>query len=217
MRSHGVEVGHRRYMLPLEIAGSFSDRRVYAHPLVLPIVETLLGGSSVINSGGTVCALPDAVAQHIHLDHPPLFPESRISQLLPCYAITLFIPLVNCDERVGTTAVWLGSHRQASGARLDAFDQRDAFLPYLEIGSLYMLDYRVVHRGTANVGNVPRPICYIVYTRPWFTDVIKFQRHARLRITSAALTRVPADVRRLFASFTATPAAPLTQIAAPWH
>ena len=40
--------------------------------------------------------------------------DAGISSLLPAYALTVVVPLIDMDECHGTTAVWPGSHRWTS-------------------------------------------------------------------------------------------------------
>src|SRR5262249_2871394 len=60
------------------------------------------------------CSLPSALAQHRHSEGGDLFPLAGIDKLLPAAAITVGIPLLEMNEVHGTTAVWLGTHRDVS-------------------------------------------------------------------------------------------------------
>jgi hypothetical protein len=67
-------------------------------------------------------------------------------------------------------------------------------------GDVGVIDYRVCHGGTANVGLEPRPILYIVYSRPWFRDSENFSEIPPLRVSAQELANIPAEYRSLFAS-----------------
>ena len=41
-------------------------------------------------------------------------------------------------------------------------------------GDIIVFDYRVVHRGRANVGDVTRPVLYLTHSRSWFRDAQNF-------------------------------------------
>ncbi len=197
-----LEVGERRYLVTVDISGSFNDPRVYANPSVFPIVDAVLGGDAVLDSFGVVCALPHAPAQHVHVDHPglPMFDDDE-SQL-PCYAVTVVLPLVDLDDpSVGSTAVWLGSHQQPWDEKRD--DSR-RYIPRGKLGSAFLWDYRVAHGGTVHESDAPRPILYFVYTRSWFNDVVNFRKQPKLVISDDELSKVPEDLRRLFARRVAT-------------
>jgi ectoine hydroxylase-related dioxygenase (phytanoyl-CoA dioxygenase family) len=185
-------------MITVDLAAPFSDPRVYANPFFFPVVNDLLGGAAVLSSFGAVCALPGAPAQHIHVDHPPLFEETGLAPLLPCHAVTVVLPLVDLDAASGATAVWPGSHREVAPVATTERAQDEAFVPQTRLGSMYMMDYRLVHRGTANSSDHPRAILYAVYTRPWFSDASNFQTQPGLRMSSEDLAAVPDAFRTLF-------------------
>ena len=193
-----LRVGDKRYMITVDLAAPFSDPRLYANPFFFPVVNDLLGQAAVLSSFGAVCALPGAAAQHIHVDHPPLFEETNLAPLLPCHAVTVVLPLVDLDAAAGATAVWPGSHREASPIAPTERTQDAAFVPETRLGSMYMMDYRLVHGGTANRSQHPRPILYAVYTRPWFSDASNFLTQPGLRMSSEDLAAVPEAFRTLF-------------------
>jgi hypothetical protein len=45
---------------------------------------------------------------------------------------------------------------------------------------------------------VARPLIYIGYVRPWFTDTINFRKQARINIDPADLPKIPEAYRPLF-------------------
>ena len=63
-----------------------------------------------------------------------------------------------------------------------------------------MMDYRVIHGGLPNEGEVERPILYLVYGRPWFRDGYNFSDQPAIDITSEQLAKLPDEHRHLFAS-----------------
>src|SRR5207249_117779 len=102
--------------------------------------------------------------------------DAPINTMLPAVAITVGIPLLEMNELHGTTALWLGTHRDASrsNALRDASQnstfQEEGIEPIVREGSCILWDFRLVHGGTANRGAVPRPLLYMTYCRPWFLD-----------------------------------------------
>jgi hypothetical protein len=198
MRESSLRVGHRRLMITVEVSGVFNDPFLYANPFCFPVIDALLGGRAVLQSVGSVCAFPGSDAQHVHVDHPHLFDEPGVTESLPCYALTWVIPLGDLDPDVGTTAVWLGTHRELPKASPDEFRYEEAYLPETKAGSVYLMDYRLVHGGTANRSGRPRPILYLVYARPWFTDFANFSSQPKIVIPAAELSRIPGELRRLF-------------------
>jgi hypothetical protein len=191
-------VGHKRDIVAVDLAGPFNDPGVYANPFVFPIVDDVLGGTAELNSFGVVCALPGAQAQRVHVEHPPLFAETNLEPLLPCHAVTVMLPLIDLDAVSGSTAVWLGSHRDLAPVPLAERQIDAAFVPAPKLGAVYMMDYRLVHCGTANRSTRSRPILYAVYARPWFSDLNNIKTPLGLRISAEDLALVPRELRRLF-------------------
>ena len=69
----------------------------------------------------------------------------------------------------------------------------------LEPGGAYLMDYRLCHGGTKNTGQIPRPILYIVYSKPWFRDAENFKKRTPLRMSEQQLEDVPQEHDALFA------------------
>ncbi|MGH9386851.1 MAG: phytanoyl-CoA dioxygenase family protein [Vicinamibacterales bacterium] len=190
-------VGDRRYMVTVAIEPPFDSPELYANPFIFPLLTSALGSSVALLSFGMVMALAGSRDQQVHRDHSPLFPEVPLGGLLPCYAATVVVPLVDLDPAtVGTTALWPGSHREAQPA-LESFDS--AVLPRARLGSVYMMDYRLVHAGMGNRSDTTRPILYVIYSRPWFTDAENYTRQAKVSISPERLAAVPEAYRSLFA------------------
>ena len=201
LRQRDAAVGDRRFMITVNIKGRFNQPQVYANDAVMPILESLLSSTLRVASFGSVVALPGADDQAIHLDHPPLFQNDLPN--LPPYALTMVIPLVDLSEQTGSTAIWEGSHRgEGRFDRLrklmDTPDFSDASIPMAARGDAYLMDYRVIHGGTANRSEMPRPILYIVYSRPWFQDGFNFKSQESVQISEKQLAKVPGRYQSLF-------------------
>ena len=206
----GALVGDQRYMLTLDIKGKFNRPEVYANERLLPLLTGLLSSNLRIASFGCVTALPGAEDQAIHIDHPPLFEtEPHLTDEIPPYAVTMVVPLVDIEEETGTTAIWEGSHKQATGPNAeDRFklldqlikepDYSGAAKPLPRQGDVYLMDYRVIHGGLANRSQIDRPILYVVYSRPWFRDGFNFGKQPSVSISAKQLKKVPKRFRRLF-------------------
>jgi ectoine hydroxylase-related dioxygenase (phytanoyl-CoA dioxygenase family) len=195
-RNHldAVKVGGRRYMVTVRLRPPFSDPRVYANPVVMRIISELLGDARLFAFGG-VLALPDAPAQHLHADSPGLFDDPELDSRLPPYAVSTLIPLIDVENAVtGTTQVWPGTHLTSGLPR----GERGFVDPILPRGSVLLMDYRLVHRGTPNPARSTRPILYNVYARPWFRDPTNYRQQAPLLIGPVQRWRVPRAHRALF-------------------
>ena len=203
LKKRDAMVGDRRYMVTVDIKKPFNDPGLYANPLLMPILESLLSSHLRIASFGVVVANPDADHQPIHLDHPPLFDSQETSVEIPPYAVTLVVPLVEVTQQTGPTAIWTGSHRgpdrlQHLQQLMDSPDYSDAQKPTTQLGDAYMMDYRVIHGGLANDSDVVRPILYLVYSRPWFRDGFNFSSQPSVQIGKKQRKKVPERWQGLF-------------------
>ena len=175
-----LKVGVKRFMVPVAFSGVFNTPQVYANPFVLTLARDTLGPECVLGSFGAVIALPGAEEQHIHRDHPFLFAEEAIDTAMPAYAVTVIVPLVDVDGHHGTTRVWPGSHRVSLEDKAKRLPYEDAAV---RVGSCILMDYRMLHCGTANNSEQLRPILYLVYHRPWFKDYVNYRKIRQLRVS----------------------------------
>lgn len=194
-----LKVGDRRLLITLRLEQPFDDPRLFANPYLLPVLNAALDDGFVIGAFGVVCSLPSAPAQQQHDDGGILFPQSPLNGLLPSAAITVGLPLLEMNEVHGTTALWLGSHRDASIALKEA-----AIEPVVREGSCMLWDFRLKHGGTPNRGALPRPLMYLTYCRPWFVEYLNFTANMNpkqkpLLATEAFLSSLSEKQRRLLA------------------
>jgi hypothetical protein len=166
-----LRVGDRRLIITINLEPPFDTPQLFANPYLLPILDAALDDGFVLGALGIVCSLASAPAQHRHADGGFLFPRSGIDRLLPASAITVGIPLLEMNDVHGTTALWLGSHRDASRV-----PNEDGIKPVVREGSCMLWDFRLSHGGTPNRSVVPRPLLYLTYCRPWFLDHLNYGR-----------------------------------------
>jgi ectoine hydroxylase-related dioxygenase (phytanoyl-CoA dioxygenase family) len=184
-------------MITVAIKPPFNNPQLYANPFFYPVLQQLLSANLVLYSFGSVCAFPGARDQHVHLDHPWFFDSPALSGGMGPYAITVVIPLVDIDLTVGTTAIWEGSHR-GGNPNLDMFSLPDAVFPSPRMGDVYLMDYRLVHGGTANNSRRARPIMYLVYSRHWFRDHVNYTKQPRISISPEEFAQVSEAQKPLF-------------------
>jgi ectoine hydroxylase-related dioxygenase (phytanoyl-CoA dioxygenase family) len=165
VREDALMVDSRRLIIPIDLEPPFDNPQLFANSYLLALLSGALDDGFVISAFGVVCSLPSAPAQHRHADGGTLFPRSGIDRLLPAAAITVGIPLLEMNEVHGTTAVWLGSHREPSRE-----SKEEGIEPVVREGSCMLWDFRLMHCGTPNRSTVPRPLLYLTYCRPWFVD-----------------------------------------------
>jgi Phytanoyl-CoA dioxygenase (PhyH) len=182
-RGGGMPVGDGRLLVPVELRGALGDPDVVVCPRIAPLCEALLGGDWIVNSFASVVAVPGAGAQPRHKDHDFLF-DAAVAATLPCWAVTLVVPLVDLNDATGTTAVVLGSHRR------DDADARDVEVaPAMAMGDALLMDYRLSHFGTPNRSPRVRPVLYAVYSRPWFLDERNFHQLPRVLAPPSGLAQ----------------------------
>lgn len=189
-----LEVGARRFMIPLHFSGGLGAAQVFANPYVIALVRMILDEEAIIDAFGAILSLSGAEKQHIHHDGPILF-NSEISRLLPAYAMTFALPLVEMNEISGTTALWPGSHRRGD------HEGAEPEQPTIPLGSGMMWDFRTYHSGMANQSDQVRPMVYATYARRWYQDPVNFRKETlpRLVFEPGFLGSVPEDLRKLFA------------------
>jgi len=185
-------VGHRRLQVTVQLKGPFLSPELYANPMILGVATAELGGDLLIDNLSLVTALPGAAAQDLHADHPDLFPEHIFSRaVIRPYALNVAIPLIDLTPKTGTTKLFPGSqNRYWSEERFD--------LPYIARGGCYLADYRLKHFGTENRSSAERPIVYLTFARPWFTDVVNYADNVRMKIAVDDLPAIAEQHRPLF-------------------
>jgi hypothetical protein len=198
-RSDQLRVGKRRVQLPVQLRGPLLDPALYANPLILQVVRSQLGDDFLIDAFACIVAFPGAEDQGIHRDHDDLFMDRQeLRADLPPYAVTVMIPLIDLTPETGGTRLFPGSQALSALEARDGLTETDSEMTYLKRGGCYLMDYRLIHQGTANRSNAPRTMLYIVYTRPWFTDSENFRRHSRITIDPADFEGIPDERRPLF-------------------
>ncbi len=160
----------------------FNDDGIVSNIFIKPIVHSLLGKDAKLTYAGLILSFPLSADQPFHQDGTALFGEEEfpISQRLPPYALNVFIPLDDITEELGPTEFCIGSHSAEEAikilSKLENGDKKGAkvIAPLLRSGDALIYDYRVCHRGTQNLAKKTRPMLYLMYARPWFTDHINF-------------------------------------------
>ncbi|WP_353931547.1 phosphotransferase [Okeanomitos corallinicola TIOX110] len=191
-----LEVGVKRKMVTVKFQTPFNHPDLYGNPLLIHLIEGLLGKDFVLGSFGAVIALPGAEEQHIHQDHPALFEDEALNIQLPSFAITVVVPLIDLTPATGSTQVWKGSHRLSSTAELE---NKNLSVPFVSTGSCYLMDYQLWHGGTPNISHQVRPILYIVYYRSWFQETVNYEQQLRVSITQNEYQKIPENYQFLFA------------------
>ncbi len=186
--------GANRWQMHVPFAPPFSDERVIANPLVMPIVDALLGEDCICHYFASDTPLPGSDYQQVHPDIFPLFPESNA--VMPPYSLVLNIPLVDATEENGPLEIWPGGthHYVADRALVPplaaSMESKRMLMP---AGSIMLRDSRMWHRGTPNRSTAPRPNFTLIYSRFWLR-----LRYRPIPISSATYAGLSARAQRLF-------------------
>ncbi len=190
-----LKVGDKRVMVTVKLKGPFNNPEYYANPLLLPLLARLLGRDLILFSLGGVVSLPGAQSQRTHRDHRPLFEDASVDEMLPSFAVTLGIPLIEMNDINGTTRVYGKTHR-AQGELSDN-GRKKGVSPVITKGSCMLFDYRLFHEGTPNSSRNVRPLMYNIYARPWFRDCQNYSKQAPMAISDEEFSRIPEQCRHL--------------------
>jgi hypothetical protein len=182
--------GPSRHQMYLPFEPPFSDPALWADPTVLRIVELVLGPDFECTYYGSDTPYPGSDHQPVHQDGGPLFPEWGTRP--PLYCVAVNVPLVDVDADNGPLEWFPGTEQPEPDAEPERFTG--------PAGTMLLRDTRVWHRGSPNVGDGPRPMLALLYTRPWYR--FPLDRPAMDRSLYEAL---PDPGRRLFRGADITP------------
>ena len=185
----------KRPLFTVDVEGPVAEEAYLVNGLLAPILERLLGEDFVLGAVSTVISFPGAPQQFVHRDSPSLYGDYSIDSMLPAYALTTLIPMVDANAETGSTRVWLGSHRLADA---DKRETRPSASPDVPFGSMLMTDSRVLHCGSPNQSERVRPLLYNTYHRNWFRDYSGYERRQAVSISGKARALMPAHLRRRF-------------------
>jgi hypothetical protein len=186
--------------------------------IVFPLVKALLNGENSLDTettnepvqllyAGVMWGMPvgggiksedsDSGCHHQnwHADGGHLFSPDQLPQglTLPPHCINVFFPLVDLTKQNGPTEFRIGSHRRkqpASSNPTTAATSEDVEFPLVcPAGSAVLFDYRIQHRGRANLleaeaassadnnnssggssVDMARPVLYLAYAKTYFKD-----------------------------------------------
>jgi len=192
IRNDPANRGANRYQMFLPFEAPFSDPELYQNPIVLTILEALMGKDLICTYLASDTPLPCSDYQRVHSDTRLLFPETPLA--LPAYGVVLNVPLVDFTEENGPLELWPGGTHLMPGPldiqRLAAEMKSARLLP--RAGSVVLRDLRAWHRGTPNRSDAARPNLALVYTRPWY----RFEQKP-IEIPSAVYSALPESAQRL--------------------
>lgn len=96
----GYNVGTKRAQMHLPFMEPFMDEDVICSPVVVPLIDRLLGTDNRCTYFASDTPMPGSEYQNVHCDIMPLFPELAVS--LPVFSLVVNIPLVDVNEENGS-------------------------------------------------------------------------------------------------------------------
>lgn len=180
-----LDTGKGRFIAPVTVTPEITSCGILnAEPLIALFTATLAEGW-VYEAFGMMMTLSGAAEQGKHRDAPVLFPETPLARILPPFALTVAIPLVDVGPDNGPTAILLGTHKFEIETH-----QGEPAIPEVRRGSVLIWNFSTMHWGMPNTTGRPRPALYITVCRPFWTDSVNFGRKtARTRLAVAEEVR----------------------------
>ena len=180
-----------RFYLTLPWEPPFANPDVFAHPVVLAVLERVLGPTYVMVQLGADTPLNGSEYQPIHRDFPPLFAEDFTT---PLYALAVNVPLVEVTKDRAPFEMARGTHRMPKAEGLARLARGELAMErfLMEPGDVMIRSPLALHRGTPNLTDTPRPMVVIGYVRPWLHTP-----KVELRVPRERYEALAPNVRRL--------------------
>jgi ectoine hydroxylase-related dioxygenase (phytanoyl-CoA dioxygenase family) len=209
----------------------FDDERLLANPLIMSVLEEMLGNDLNCKFVSSDTCLPGSNLQ------PPHRELSAGGATTPC-AYFVNVPLTLCGLENGPIEVWpTGTHlwqadvfdryRLADDIQDDENQGMEEFASFfpsrklvLEPGSILIRNPGMLHRGTPNLSEIPRTMLTICYLRRGHSHEYG---DTRFNFDEALYERLSPAVKRVFAGTTVEQASPephtpsLPSRRWPWH
>jgi hypothetical protein len=188
--------GHYNQGPPVTAPYVFGD--VVANRLAVQVAGLAVGSPLQLTLFTANTILPCSEPQRLHRDHGNLWKDADQSHR-PAF-ISVHIPLVDMDERNGSTEVWPGTHRLAHEGPVPTEEldlaERAAISPPAQItcpaGGIVLRDGRAWHRGMPNTSERPRIMLSMIYAAYWSrAGTTPFHRSAEPALRDAPLELNP--------------------------
>lgn len=178
-----------RYYVTLPWTAPFADSSVFAHPMILAVVQKALTGQFQFVQLGADFPILGSDYQEIHRDHAPLFGEGTVT---PLYALAVNFPLVDVTEQNGPLQIARGTHliHKQEGLAKIASGEIPLEEVYLNAGDVVIRTPLALHRGTPNRTETARPMIVMGYVASWLRT-----EHVGLRIPKAYFDSLPVEVQ----------------------
>ena len=192
--------GEHHVQMQMPLVPPFSDLDVVAHPVVMQLLDAVLGDSFRCCLYNSNTAFPGSTPQRVHRDAGPVF-GTALGVPTPTTGVVLNIPLCDFTEQNGSTEVWPGSHLVVDhpddgGVELTERAGSLASSRFnIPAGAIALRDLRLWHRGMPNRSDTARTMLAVVYQRVWLG-----WRSPALRVPARTWESWPEHVRTIFAA-----------------
>jgi ectoine hydroxylase-related dioxygenase (phytanoyl-CoA dioxygenase family) len=199
--------GHSHIGMFLPMVEPFANEPIVAHPIVVQLLEVILGSDFRCSFYHSNTSYPGSGYQPTHRDNQHLF-GSELGVAHPSVTVTFNVPLCDFTEQNGSTEVWPGSHLIVDRTPDEAnqLEERAANMASVRtnmpVGAAVLRDLRTWHRGTPNRTTAPRAMLALVYRRSWLHEVTE------LEIPRTIWENWPERARQIFRNN------PITEVAA---
>ena len=180
----GNDTGEGRYIASVPITAALRATGLFENKTLTGIGNAALGPDHVVEAFGMMMSAVGSVAQTVHRDGVPMFPETPLDAMLPASALVILIPAIRVGPDGGATAFRLGSHRTA---RADTSDT-DIYTVDLDVGDALVWDYRTEHCGITNRSTHNRYAFHFTLARPFWIDHLNYNSESDAHITGDAAT-----------------------------
>lgn len=183
--------GAARHYITLPFSGIFADPAIVADEDVLAIVEQVAGRDPVMCQLASDTPVLGSTHQEIHRDTPELFPGEPEP---PSYQLAVNFALCDVTPENGAFETTVGTHRMTRGEGVAALEKGELKLETIpmKMGDVMIRDVRVLHRGTPNLTESPRPMVVIGYSRRWY-----FRPEVHIDVPRETLEQMPERVKQL--------------------
>jgi len=145
-------------------------------PIILNLLEAQQWDDLHLCNLSLVISTPGSSEQAWHADGGHV----NLEQHLSCHVLNVFVPLKCITPEMGPTQLRPGTHyhtRNLAPMLLAARARktlRTPIAPLLSLGDVLVFDYRILHRGLANLSSQNRSFLVLTMSKPWFKDVLNF-------------------------------------------
>jgi ectoine hydroxylase-related dioxygenase (phytanoyl-CoA dioxygenase family) len=183
--------GAHRYYVTLPFQDLWADPGVIDNDAVMAVVEELVGADGVLCQLATDTPVRGSEHQELHRDTQLLFPESGAET--PPYQLAVNFPLIDVTDETGPMEYAPGTHMLSKdeGMARIASGEIPLVKAHMRRGDVMVRDVRHIHRGTPNLGDTPRPMVVIGYSRRWL-----FRPEVNIRVPAAVLAGLPPRAQR---------------------